>query len=286
MCKFNGFCLSAVFWVAALMVLSACSPEMVPPPDPTAIQPSPSAEVQSVPAEIIPGSKITPGTEIDPGSGRTPGTAIPPVKPGDLKVEDLPAFQPVRAYITEKLGIAPEEIVLLSYEPVDWPDSCLGVSQPGVACLDVITPGYLLFFETPQGRIEAHLDKSGRNFKLIPSLAPALKGLPTSPPGTPGASGIRGQALVGPACPGPVSADNPCPDQPIQATISVLGLNGETVTQFQTDGEGYFQIELPPGKYILHPESPGKLPIGIDQEIVVPSGQYVEITIQYDSGIR
>jgi len=278
-------------WVGAalaaviLLALGACAPEMVPPPDATAA--IPSLEVQPVqPTEKPSTTKLTPGFDIDPRSTPAPGTLVPTIRPGGITVDNLPVFEPVRAYIIQTLGISEDELVLISYEPVDWPDSCLGVAQRGTACAQVITPGYLLFFDTPQGRIEAHLDKSGRIFRLVPSLEPVFKGLPTHPPGTPGASGILGQVLVGPACPGPVSADNPCPDQPMQATISVLGENGEAVMQFQSDSGGFFQVELPPGRYVLLPESPGKLPIGIEQEVVVLAGQYLEIQIHYDNGIR
>lgn len=99
-------------------------------------------------------------------------------------------------------------------------------------------------------------------------------------------SGIEGQVLLGPACPGPVSSDKPCPDKPYQANILVQDQNGKTITQFQTDQNGNFRVSLSPGTYTLHPESPGAFPRAADQTVAVQPGQFTQVQITYDSGIR
>jgi len=99
-------------------------------------------------------------------------------------------------------------------------------------------------------------------------------------------SGIEGQVLLGPACPGPVSVDKPCPDQPYQATIQVQDQNGNTITQFQTDSNGNFHVSLNPGTYVLHPESSRAFPRAADQTVTVDPGQFTKVQIEYDSGIR
>jgi len=100
-------------------------------------------------------------------------------------------------------------------------------------------------------------------------------------------TGIEGQALLGPMCP-VVREDQPCPDVGYQATMTVLTETGRTVTQFQTDEEGYFRIALPPGSYILHPESPKDKPLPYAGEMLftVSEGAYTLLTVNYDSGIR
>ena len=91
----------------------------------------------------------------------------------------------------------------------------------------------------------------------------------------------------GPMCPGPVAiGDNTCPDQPYQATISVLDINNKLITQFESDGSGQFKIPLSPGTYILHPESDKSLPHAADQSVVVIAGQFTRVTIMYDTGMR
>jgi hypothetical protein len=98
-------------------------------------------------------------------------------------------------------------------------------------------------------------------------------------------SGIEGQVLIGPMCP-VAQQGQACPDQPYPATITVNSPNGGMIIQFQTDGQGHFRIPLEPGGYILHPESPNGIPFAVDQTIIVGTGQYTQIIVKYDSGIR
>jgi hypothetical protein len=100
-------------------------------------------------------------------------------------------------------------------------------------------------------------------------------------------SGIEGHVTEGPMCPGPVPVgNNPCPDQPYQATISILDADNKEIAQVQTDVDGYFKIPLPPGTYILHPIATKPLPRASDQTVVVTPDQFTQITIMYDSGMR
>lgn len=102
---------------------------------------------------------------------------------------------------------------------------------------------------------------------------------------TPRGSGIEGQVLLGPMCP-VVQQGQECPDQPYQTTLTVNSLNGVQIVQFQSDAQGRFQVPLVPGEYILHPESPNGIPFAGDQAFTVQTGQYTQITVNYDSGIR
>lgn len=104
-------------------------------------------------------------------------------------------------------------------------------------------------------------------------------------PPTPSDSGVEGQVFVGPMCP-VVQEGQECPDQPYQATLTVLSPNGREIVQVQTDEQGRFKIPLAPGEYILHPESPDVLPSASDQNFIVEAGRFTEIVVNYDSGIR
>ena len=66
----------------------------------------------------------------------------------------------------------------------------------------------------------------------------------------------------------------------------MIDTNNNQVTQFQIDVMGYFKISLEPGTYILHPEPEDPLPSASDQAIVVNDGQFTQISIDYDMGIR
>ena len=114
---------------------------------------------------------------------------------------------------------------------------------------------------------------------VLTACSPAV----IAPPET----GIEGQVFVGPMCPVMVEGQD-CPDQPYQATLTVLTPDGREVTQFQTEDDGSFRFDLPPGEYILHPEPPpdSPLPYASEQPFSVIAGQYTHLIINYDSGIR
>jgi hypothetical protein len=125
-------------------------------------------------------------------------------------------------------------------------------------------------------------------FNLTPSekTQPASSGISSgSPPAT--GSGVRGQVLIGPSCP-VIRIDNPCPDQPYQANLTVFSLDGQKVTRFSSGADGKFEIQLPPGNYILHPESPDGRPIpsAADVPFTVLPDQFSEVVVTFDSRIR
>lgn len=106
-----------------------------------------------------------------------------------------------------------------------------------------------------------------------------------SAPAAPTDSGIEGQVFIGPMCP-VVQDGQACPDQPYQATLTVTSLEGRKIVQVQADEAGRFKIPLTPGQYILHPESPNVMPFAAEQTLIVESGKFTEVIVNYDSGIR
>ncbi|HEU4758849.1 MAG TPA: hypothetical protein VFT91_02590 [Dehalococcoidia bacterium] len=102
-------------------------------------------------------------------------------------------------------------------------------------------------------------------------------------------SGIQGQVLLGPQCP-VVREGTPCPDQPLQATV-VAWNAGRTrkVRTFTTDDRGRFRVPLRPGDYYLDPQptAPDRpFPAPRPETVTVPPGRFVDVTIEYDTGIR
>ena len=103
---------------------------------------------------------------------------------------------------------------------------------------------------------------------------------PAAPPDT----GVEGQVWIGPMCP-VVREGEPCPDSPYQATLTITKSNGRRVAQVESDADGYFQINLAPGEYILHPEMDG-ISHASEQTFAVQDGVFTFLTVNYDSGIR
>jgi len=58
------------------------------------------------------------------------------------------------------------EPILVSAEPVEWPDTSLGNPQPGMFYAQVITPGYKIILEADSHQYEYHTDLTG-SFTLL-----------------------------------------------------------------------------------------------------------------------
>ena len=100
-------------------------------------------------------------------------------------------------------------------------------------------------------------------------------------------SGMYGRVTIGPICP-VARAGEACPDRPYQATLKILTASGNTVARIVTNADGTFRITLLPGNYILRPETPQNQPLSRaqDQQFTVTAGQFTEVSVKYDSGIR
>lgn len=102
---------------------------------------------------------------------------------------------------------------------------------------------------------------------------------------TPTDNGVEGQVFIGPVCP-VVQEGMDGADRPYQTQLTINSPEGGRIVQVQTDKEGRFKIPLPPGEYVLHPESPNVLPYASEQPFTVEAGKFTQLTITYDSGIR
>lgn len=97
--------------------------------------------------------------------------------------------------------------------------------------------------------------------------------------------GVDGVALRGPVCP-VQSEDEACADQPHQAWIEIEDDDGRRVARVRTDEDGRFRVGLVVGRYTLVPESGDPFPVASPQDVEVVAGQYTEVTVLFDTGIR
>jgi hypothetical protein len=113
--------------------------------------------------------KPPPTEPIDPGTGtEQPGWDDAAQRMVDLAIADLAA----------NLGIAPEEIFLVAVDPVDWPDSSLGLPEDGMMYLQVITPGFRMVLGHAEDRYVYHTDADDT---VLPGKSPADPADPTDP---------------------------------------------------------------------------------------------------------
>ena len=122
---------------------------------------------------------------------------------------------------------------------------------------------------------------------IAPQVVPAAtRQVPASPEGTPAAtSGIHLTATIGPTCPGPERPGQVC-TKPYEGLFIVTDKAGAEVARAATDQTGQATIDLPPGDYTIGHKVEGKLPSAAATTVTVLPGQYVEVSIGLDSGIR
>ena len=77
----------------------------------------------------------------------------------------------------------------------------------------------------------------------------------------------------------------PCAS-PYPAELAILDEDGNLVKRVTAAADGTFQIDLPPGDYTIAPKNGDPYPTAPSQGVTVADGQYVEIQINFDSGIR
>lgn len=119
--------------ILSLLVLltAGCAPAGTPLPDP-------SQTLATAPANTPP--------EKPPSPGSTPS--------GDsADSADL-----ARHYLSQVLGVPADSLEVLSVEGVEWPDASLGCPQPGMAYIQVLTPGFRVTLRAGSATYVAHTD--------------------------------------------------------------------------------------------------------------------------------
>jgi hypothetical protein len=116
-------------------------------------------------------------------------------------------------------------------------------------------------------------------------LAVACEGAPTATARAD--TGIRGTVILGPTCAVEQETQSPCLT-PLAAVLVVRSKDGSTeVGRVTSSADGRFELVLPPGEYVILPE-PGEngFPVAQPQDITVRAGEFTDLEINYDSGIR
>jgi hypothetical protein len=99
-------------------------------------------------------------------------------------------------------------------------------------------------------------------------------------------SGIDGIVLYGPVCP-VETVSSPCPDRPYQADVRIVErTSGRTVATVRSGDDGRFRIALEPGEYTLQAVADTPIGGGKPVDVTVVAGEYVQVTVPVDSGIR
>ena len=74
----------------------------------------------------------------------------------------------VQNFISESMGVAAENIEIRNVEKMDWPNGCLGLPEGDEACVEAITPGWLLTFDIDGQEYKYRVDETGTVIRQEP----------------------------------------------------------------------------------------------------------------------
>jgi hypothetical protein len=94
-----------------------------------------------------------PATQIDP--------ALENILPPDVALN-------VQNFISESMGVPLESIEITSVEQKEWPNGCLGLPDGDEACVEAITPGWLLAFNIDNQEYTYRVDQTGTVIRQEP----------------------------------------------------------------------------------------------------------------------
>lgn len=74
--------------------------------------------------------------------------------------------------LSTQLDFPMDQIEVISFESIVWPDSCLGISKSGQMCLQVLTPGYKIILSAEGNQYQYHSDEIGQKIELVNDIIP------------------------------------------------------------------------------------------------------------------
>nr|MBN1228334.1 carboxypeptidase regulatory-like domain-containing protein [Anaerolineae bacterium] len=97
--------------------------------------------------------------------------------------------------------------------------------------------------------------------------------------------GMNGYVYIGPVCGIDENGEEACDIVPYQATLH-LKIGGMEPIEIVTEEDGTFWVGMAPGEYVIEPQpGPGFASAG-EVTVTVPEGEFVEVLIVYDNGMR
>jgi len=72
-----------------------------------------------------------------------------------------PAVRETQSWLAAQLNVSVDEIEILSWEEVEWTDSCYGLGGPAESCLAEPIPGWQVMFEVNGQAYEVRSEETG-----------------------------------------------------------------------------------------------------------------------------
>lgn len=151
----------------ASAVLTACAGTTPAgrPSSPPAVTPPPQLQVTGDTSTPIPQATFT------------PEATMPSASPSPKALDDHPLVKQARQDLAQRLDVPIEDIELIQFEAVVWPDASLGCPRPGMVYAQVLSPGYLAILKVDDREYAYHAGKSGEPF-YCENPTPPVPGAP------------------------------------------------------------------------------------------------------------
>ena len=102
---------------------------------------------------------------------------MPNPSPSPETLDDNLLVQQAKQDLAQRLDVPTEDIELVQFEAVVWPDASLGCPRPGIVYAQVISPGYLVVLKADDKEYEYHAGKSAEPF-YCENPTPPVPGAP------------------------------------------------------------------------------------------------------------
>lgn len=102
----------------------------------------------------------------------------------------------------------------------------------------------------------------------------------------PGQSRIEGEVILSPTCPGPQRPGQICQKPFADAAVVIFDPQQKIVGSTMTNAQGKFAVDVAPGAYTVHIDTPGPLPHCPDTPVKVQDAGSTFVRINCDTGIR
>lgn len=144
---------------ALLMVLAGCSTPRSGTTDHAAV---PAHETVRREEPQQPAAPVEPAGPREPRARSSASErAVVPRRP----LHD-PAARPAVERLAAQLLVSPDDVVVVSVTPAEWPDACLGIPAEGEICASVVTPGYAIVLQVGADSYHFRSDLNGEKLRL------------------------------------------------------------------------------------------------------------------------
>ncbi|MCU0507602.1 MAG: hypothetical protein MUC34_04220 [Anaerolineae bacterium] len=161
-----------------------------------------------------------------------------------------PAAELARAQAAADLGVELSQVTIVSVEPVEWPDACLGMPDPTELCAQMITPGYRVTLDVNGKPVIYRTNETGEEIRL--------ERQPQSPEEFPPAAQAAREALARDLG-APVNTINIQLVEKAEWPDSCLGLGGPAESCLQSITPGYrVTLEYNGQQYVYRTDESGE----------------------------